>query len=240
MSYKVVIGFDSTEVAAYHTLSNSILTRASKPVQIIPLHEPTLRASNLYWRQDKGSTEFSFSRFLTPYVSTDGTYRGDPVLFLDCDMVVMGDITELWDYIGGFNAVSVCKHQYTPPGQTKFGGNIQNAYPQKLWSAVCMYAMGNQKVRNLTPRAVNEMTGADLHRFKWVCDDPDKSERIGEIPEEWHWVPNHSEERVSIDKAKLIHYTEGGPWHSDYKDKGSESERIWLEEHSKIVSRSVL
>ena len=237
MTYRIVIGFDSSEVPAYHTLSNSILTRASKPVEIIPLHEPTLRGSSLYWRKDKGSTEFSFSRFLTPYLCD---YRGPPALFLDCDMVCLGDITELWDYLGGFNAISVCKHDDTPKEKTKFGGNAQNAYQCKLWSAVCLYSMGNQKVRNLTPKYVNEASGADLHQFAWIGGDPYKTDRIGSIPEEWHWIPNHSEPRVNIADAKLIHFTEGGPWHSDYKGRGSPEERIWLEEHAKIVSRAVL
>ena len=234
MTYRIAIGFDSTEVAAFHTLSNSILTRASKPVQIIPLHEPSLRAANLYWRQDKGSTEFSFSRFLTPYLCD---YKGPPALFLDCDMVCLGDITELWDYIGGQQAVSVCKHEYAPKNTTKFQGHKQTAYPKKLWSAVCLYAMGSQKVRNLTPKTVNELSGADLHQFAWVGNDPD---RIGSIPEEWHWIPNHSESRVRIEDAKLIHYTEGGPWHDDYKGRGSPEERIWLQEASQIVCKEVL
>ena len=234
MTYRIAIGFDSSEVSAFHTLANSILTRASKPVQIIPLHEPTLRAANLYWRQDKGATEFSFSRFLAPYLCD---YKGSPVLFLDCDMVCLGDITELWDYIGGYEAVSVCKHEYTPKNTVKFSGKPQNAYDRKLWSAVCLYSMGSQKVRNLTPKAINEMTGAELHQFKWVGNDPG---RIGSIPEEWHWVPNHSEARVPIEDAKLIHFTEGGPWHEDYKDKGSPEEKIWLMEAAKIVPKQAL
>ena len=230
---RVVIGFDRSEVPAYHTLCNSIITRASRPVEIIPLHEPTLRADNIYWREDRGSTDFAFSRFLTPYLCN---YKGFG-LFIDCDMVVMDDITDLFSHITQWNAVSVCKHEYTPTSATKFGGNKQTSYPRKLWSAVTLFNCSNQKVKNLTPKMVNEMSGSDLHRFTWVGND---NSRIGEIPEEWHWIPNHSESRVNIEEAALIHYTEGGPWHDDYKDRGSQAEKIWLEEHAKIISRSAL
>jgi hypothetical protein len=227
---RIVIGYDRQEVPAFHTLCNSILERSSRPVQITPLYLPMLETDGLMWRKDKGSTDFAFSRFLAPYMVG---YRGN-VLFLDCDMVVLGDVAELFECIESCYSVAVCKHDYTPKAGTKFGGNVQTAYPCKLWSAVMLFNCASQKVKNLTPRAVNEMSGADLHQFAWAGGDL----RIGEIPEEWHWLPNHSAGKA--EDAKLIHFTEWGPWHEGYPDKGSVPERIWLQEHAKIISRGVL
>lgn len=229
---RLVIGFDRTEVAAYHTLCNSILTRSSKPVEIIPLHEPTLRADNIYWREDRGSTDFSFSRFLTPYLCG---YKGKAI-FMDCDIAVLGDVSELLETLGIGQDVSVCPHDFTPPSDKKFGGNINNPYPRKLQSAVMVFNCYTQKCKNLTPRFINEASGATLHQFEWTTPI-----RIAEtIPEEWHWIPGHSDKRIPIHEAKLIHYTLGGPWHDDYRDRGSEEEQVWLKEHEKIISRYVL
>lgn len=90
-----------------------------------------------------------------------------------------------------------------------------------------LFNCSSQKCRNLTPKVVNEQTGAYLHRFEWVGND---ETRIGEIPEEWHFIPGHS--KGDINEARLIHYTEGGPWFEDYRD--CEGADIWREEHDKI------
>lgn len=199
----IVIGYDRNEAAAYHTLCHSILTRSSEPVQFIPLHEPTLRAEKLYWREDRGSTDFSFSRFLTPHLA-----RGK-VLYLDCDMVCLGDIAELFA-LTTLAPLTVCKHDYKPPGDYKFMGHKQTTYPRKLWSAAMMFNTAHYGLRDLTVEYINKATGADLHQFAWLLDDD-----IAEFPEEWHFIPGHSDDRVK--HPKLIHYTEGSPHFHDYR-----------------------
>jgi lipopolysaccharide biosynthesis glycosyltransferase len=218
---RIVIGYDRHESAAYHTLCHSILTRSSLPVSITPLYLPQLQADNLIWRQDRGSTDFSFSRFLAPYLSG---YRGK-VLFLDCDMLCLGDIAELFHYIGIGHDVAVVKHDYRPTNPTKFLGNKQEAYPKKLWSAVCLYNAYTAKCQRLSPKLVNESEGSYLHQFQWTHDS-----RIADIPEEWHYVPNHSEPRVS--KPKLIHFTEGGPYFKACRDVPMAS--LWWEEYHRM------
>lgn len=229
----VVIGYDSREVPAWHVCAESILQNTSSLVRIIPLHLPTLEKLGLMWRQDKGATDFSFSRFLAPYLAG---YKGK-VLFMDCDMVVRGDIKEVFDALPLDKCVAVVKHHWQPSDNVKFGGLVttQNKYEKKLWSAVMVFNCASQKVKNLTPKAVNEMSGADLHQFKWTHES-----RVAELPEAWQWIPGHSHNRVPIEEAKLIHYTEEAPWWPNYPDKGSPEERIWLEEQTKLISKQAL
>lgn len=227
-SIRVVIGYDERETPAVWTLAHSILKHSSRPVNFTFLYLPALAKDNLMWRErdPKQSTDFSYSRFLTPYLSG---YKGQSI-FMDCDMLVRGDIADLLTYCPSGCDVSVVKHDYAPANQTKFLGEPQSKYPRKLWSAVMVFWNNTQACQRLTPRYINEASGADLHQFKWVptatvthtlTQEQEAaiiSRRVGSIPEEWHWVPNHSEQRVSLEDAKLIHYTEGGPWIEGYEN----------------------
>lgn len=80
---RVFIGFDPRETVAWHVLTHSILARSSQPVSFVPLALNNLEG--LLWRERNAlqSTEFSFSRFLAPYLSD---YQGWS-LFMDCDML---------------------------------------------------------------------------------------------------------------------------------------------------------
>ncbi len=66
---RIFIGFDARETVAWHVLSHSILARASQPVSLVPLALPNLGPLMTRERNSLQSTDFSFSRFLTPYLS---------------------------------------------------------------------------------------------------------------------------------------------------------------------------
>lgn len=240
---RVVIGYDDRETPAVWTLTNSILKYSSVPVSFIYLYLPALTKDNVMWRErdPKQSTDFSYSRFLTPYLCG---YKGRAI-FMDCDMVVRGDIAELLDYCPSGVDLAVVKHKYSPENETKFLGMPQGKYSRKLWSAVMVFNCNTQACQRLTPKFINEATGAELHQFKWVpknpahfvnpeSDDAILAQRVADIPEEWHWVPNHSEPRVKIEDAKLIHFTEGGPWFKEYKDTPGAD--IWRAESKDALS----
>ena len=65
---KIFIGYDPKEPVAFHVLSHSLLERSSRPISISPINLRNLK--NLYSRQHdkRQSNEFSFSRFLVPYL----------------------------------------------------------------------------------------------------------------------------------------------------------------------------
>ena len=202
----VYIGYDPKESAAFYTLAHSILRRASIPVAIAPLMRTQLK--NIYTRErgPTESTEFSMTRFLVPYLSG---YVGWS-MFMDCDMLCLADIGELAQRIDRQpdKAVLVCKHDYVPRTERKFLDQVQTKYPRKNWSSLMVF--NNARCRALTAAYVNSAPGLELHRFNWTEDA-----LIGEIPLEWNWLVGEYERNP---KAKIVHYTLGGPYFDATRD----------------------
>ena len=95
--FRIFVGYDSREDLAYEVCRHSILKRSTIPVEIIAMKQPELRKNGLYWRErgETESTEFSFTRFLTPHLAD---YKGWAV-FVDCDFLYLADVKELRDLI---------------------------------------------------------------------------------------------------------------------------------------------
>ena len=141
-------------------------------------------------------------------------------------MVAVGewDVEELLGYAQMGVDVAVIKHNYRPLGTVKFGGAIQEGYPKKLWSSLMVFNCYTARCQHLTPKYVNEASGANLHQFEWTIEP-----RIAEIPEAYNWIPGHSNERVPADEARLIHYTEGGPSWKAYENAANAE--VWWQEY---------
>jgi lipopolysaccharide biosynthesis glycosyltransferase len=193
---RVFIGFDPREAVACNVLTYSIARRATAPVSIAPIMLSQL--SSTY-------TDFSFSRFLTPYLSG---YEGWS-LFMDCDMLVLDDIAKLWALRDSRYAVQVVKHDHRPKETIKFLGAEQVPYEKKNWSSVMLF--NNAMCRALTPEFVNTATGLELHQFKWLAGD----HLIGELPSKWNHLVGYD---AHIPDASLVHYTIGGPYFPAYED----------------------
>ena len=200
----IFIGYDSKVKIAYHVLAESILRNSSTPVAISPIHLGNLK--NIYTRKQDSlaSTEFSFSRFLVPHLMN---YNGWAI-FMDSDMVMLSDITELWNLRNEKYAIQVCKHDYTPSSKNKFLGNNQTIYAKKNWSSLML--MDCSKCKTLTPEYVNTKSGLELHQFKWLDEN-----LIGSIPLEWNWLVGEYPYKKEVHN---IHFTEGGPYFKDYKN----------------------
>jgi hypothetical protein len=202
---QIFIGYDSKEKSAFSVLAYSILKNSTKPVAITPIYLNNIKDDFIRERNQLSSTEFSFSRFVIPHLMN---YQGW-ALFMDCDMLMKADVSELWRLRDDKYAVQVCKHDYVPKTQTKFLGQTQTAYPKKNWSSFML--MNCKKCTQLTPDYVNKASGLELHQFKWLESD----ELIGELPIEWNWLADEYEYKEDV---KNIHYTEGGPYFKDYKN----------------------
>ena len=200
----IFIGYDSKEKVAYNVLSHSIIQNSTKPVAITPIALNHLRDDFVRERNALSSTEFSFSRFMIPHLMN---YQGW-ALFMDCDMLMFEDIAELWRLRDDRYAVQVCKHDYTPKEKTKFLGQVQTAYPKKNWSSFML--MNCKKCTTLTPDYVNKASGLELHQYKWL----ESEDLIGDLPLEWNWLAGEYEQK---DDIKNVHFTEGGPWFSEYE-----------------------
>jgi hypothetical protein len=202
---RISIGYDPREAVAFSVLAHSIHARASQPVSIMPLMLNQLQGVLTRERHPLQSTDFSFSRFLTPYLSGFSGWS----LFMDCDMLVLEDITNLWAMRDERYAVMVVKHDHVPRETVKFLGEPQSKYEKKNWSSVMLF--NNAKCAALTVDYVNTASGLELHQFKWLKDDP----LIGELPLRWNHLVGYNPPRSD---AALVHYTLGGPYFAQYAD----------------------
>lgn len=214
---KIFIGFDSKEIVAYNILQHSINIRSTQPISITPINLNHIK--NIFFRKriDIQSTEFSFSRFLVPYLCN---YEGWAI-FMDCDMLVLEDIANLWNLRDDKYAVMCVKHNHIPNENIKFLDQVQTKYEKKNWSSVML--LNCSKCKALTPEYVNNASGLELHRFKWL----ETESLIGEIPQKWNHLVDYNE-KIDSNKISNLHYTEGGPYFKAYKDCGYSQE--WLNE----------
>lgn len=202
---RIFVGYDRTEIVAYHAFCQSVIEHTSAPVTFSPIALPHLGDIFSRPRNALQSTEFSFSRFLTPHLSG---YEGWS-LFVDCDFIARDDVARLFSLADERYAVMVCKHDYTPVSDIKFAGNVQTTYAKKNWSSLMLF--NNAKCRALSPKYVSEASGLELHQFKWLGSD----DEIGALPLEWNWLVG---EYPYNPNARMVHYTIGGPYFSQYRD----------------------
>ena len=206
---KIFIGWDSREDIAYQVARFSLYNRASVPIDVQPIQQYEMRLRGIYTRPAdmEGSTEFTLTRFLTPYLAG---HKG-LALFTDCDFLFQCDIKELFDLVRDHSAgkaITVVKHKYIPPESIKMEGQVQHQYPRKNWSSMMVFNCAHSDCLRLTPDLINQAPPALLHQFMWT-----EESNIGHVPYTWNflegWYP------AKVDVPKIIHYTRGGPWLDD-------------------------
>lgn len=220
---KIFIGYDPVESTAWHTFAHSIFRHSSRPVAIVPVNIANLK--NIYTRErdPKQSNEFSFTRFLVPYLCD---YKGYGIFF-DCDMLLRCDVAEMFEATISQpdKAVYVVKHDYQPRNDIKYLNAVQYKYPRKNWSSVVLWNCEHPSNRTVTPEFVNTGSPMDLHRFTWLQD-----EQIGDLDVRWNWLVGEYDSPPH--DVKNVHWTVGGPYFEEYKDADfadewfSESERV--------------
>lgn len=204
---RVFLGYDSREPVSYHVAAHSILARSTQPVTIAPVMLQHCAEFFNRPRDPKQSTDFSFSRFLVPYLCQ---FQGWAI-FADCDILVLDDIARLWNLRDDRYAVMTVQHRHEPIESVKFLGQEQTRYERKNWSSVMLF--NNARCRTLSPEYVSNAPGLDLHRFHWL----DSSELIGELPQRWNWLVDYHP-TCPIADLSLLHFTSGGPWFEKYRD----------------------
>lgn len=218
---KVFIGYDGREAVTYHVLAHSILRHASAPVQICPIMLSQL--PSIYWRprNPEQSTDFTFARFLTPYLAGPGEIS----IFMDSDMLCLSDVHELEKLAleQTYCDVLVVKHDYRPLPGRKFLNQMQTQYPCKNWSSLMVFNGHRMPVRNLTPEVVNKASPMELHQFKWA-------DAVGELPPEWNHLVGEYEPRLGV---KIAHYTLGAPCFRAYQH--CEYSQEWFEELGRMT-----
>lgn len=228
MTFHVYIGYDAIDHAAFRVLEESILSQ-SYNVAIHPLRDWELRQRKLYYRRyyvtECGqkvdfedvlpfSTDFSYSRFLTPLLHSMAEREG-PALFMDADMMLRGDIRELFGLSDGSCDVMVVQNNHTPKEATKIAGLLQKSYPYKNWSSVMLFPKPSNIAMSIGD--VSTKNRQWLHSLAWATT-------IGPLPGKWNWLEGSSDEKIS---PRIVHYTRGTPDLPGYGDVAYASE-WWL------------
>lgn len=126
-AFQAFIGYDPRQPIAYAVVAHSLASRASRPLPITRLQLNQLPITR------RGLTEFTYSRFLVPYLSDYDGYS----LFLDADMIVLDDIWKILVGIDPMAAVSVVQH------------------PERFeWPSLMLF--NNKRCTNLSPAFVED------------------------------------------------------------------------------------
>lgn len=235
---KVFVGHEPREQAAYDVAVNSMLWRASGPVDVTPLNRDRLERCGLLRRPTdlRGSmydltsnarcaTGFAISRFLTPILAQTGW-----ALFIDCDVVFLDDVADLFALADPSKAVQVVKHDAEHKTQWKMDNQRQTSYERKNWSSVMLFNCDHAGNRRLTLEGVNHSRGIDLHQFSWLHDS-----EIGDLPPEWNWLVG-VQPKPAV--PRLAHFTLGGPFLPGWEPK--EHDEIWTAERDLRATMGVL
>ena len=209
MTLKIFIGWDEREQEAYDVCVKSLLKHSSVQLDIQPIIKSVLMDTGEYFREqpEAGSVEFTYTRFLTPYLAG---YR-DWALFVDCDFLFTKDVAELFAMKDERYALMCVKHDYVPKNTVKMDGQKQVSYPRKNWSSCILWNCGHLSNRVLTPYVASTQTGAYLHRFQFLSDH-----MIGDLPLEWNWLEGEYD-KPEVPPA-AIHFTNGGPWFENWQN----------------------
>ena len=234
---KVFVGHEPREQAAYDVAVNSMLWRASGPVDVTPLNRDRLERCGLLRRPTdlRGSmydltsnarcaTGFAISRFLTPILAQTGW-----ALFIDCDVVFLDDVADLFALADPSKAVQVVKHDAEHKTQWKMDNQRQTSYERKNWSSVMLFNCDHPANMGLTLEQINKRPGRDLHRFCWLDDS-----QIGALPAGWNWLVGVQPEPKL---PKIAHYTLGGPWITNWTAKPYDD--LWLSAAENLGAREL-
>lgn len=233
MEHTVWVGWDPREHDAWTVAAESARRSTAVPGSVYPIVLSELQKTGLYTRaitrNEKGqlfdpisnftmATEFAISRFLTPILAQRRALQlgvapyHQWALFVDADVMIRGDLRELWKLADPSKAVQVVKHDYKPTHTTKMDGQAQSQYNRKNWSSVMLFNVNHPANAELTVELINTVPGRDLHAFCWLPD-----ELVGELPVEWNYLVGwHTKEQCP--HPRIVHFTDGVPRMEGYEN----------------------
>lgn len=219
---KIFVGYDSREDIAWQVCRHSLLRHAQGSLKVIPIRQSVVRELGIYTRpaDTSASTEFSLTRFLTPFLAAQGGW----VVFCDCDFLFTGDVTAVIAGLDPAKAVHVVQHDYSPAFDVKMDGKRQTVYPRKNWSSFMVFNCDHPDVKALTPAVVNSASPAFLHRFEWISNQDD----IGALDLSWNFLEGEYPRPETPPHA--IHFTNGGPWFEEWANVDYVD--LWQEEYA--------
>jgi len=191
---KFFVGYDESRIHVFDHCEKSIL---KYNLDITKLGSSVL-PSKIWYRQRKttDSTEFSVCRFLAPYLSN---YEGWSV-FMDDDFYWNVSPLELEKFCDDSYSVLVCKHNYVPKKNIKWGNLNQLKYEKKNWSSLMLFNNSHDDCKKLSLDYVNSGIALDMHQFRWTNS-------VGSLPLEYNFLVG--EYQKNQEEAKALHFTNG-------------------------------
>ena len=206
---RVFVGTDDSQMVAAKVLEYSIRKYATRPVELVPMLNvvaPTPKDP-----RNRARTGFSFARLMIPRLAA---FRGRAI-YLDADMLVFGDISEIWEL--PMDGVRVhCSRQDEPPAQWRDNPHFQPGRQMSVMLLDCARLDWDIEVI---------VRGLDEGRFTYeqlmfdLCIVP--AREIGDaIPSTWN-----SLEHFEPGRTRLLHFTDMTmqPWRFSHNPRGS----IW-------------
>lgn len=212
----IYIGFDPREMA-FAVTRHSLLQRMTQSIPVHGLVLSHLIEQGLYTRpiEMRGphhnnkimwdiisdapmSTQHANARFLVPHLAKSGW-----ALFMDGDMLVLEDISKVFEGLDDSKAVYCVQHKHEPTAGVKMDGQTQTLYARKNWSSFMLFNCDHPANMSLSLEMINSVPGRDLHRLFWLADHD-----IGKLDPKWNFLVGYSDS--AIDPA-VVHFTSGTP-----------------------------
>jgi len=197
---KLFCGFDRREAVGFSVFANSVITRSSLPVEIIPLTEQLGQKLGI---ATDGTNAFTKIRYAIPAICG---FEGFAIFADGSDMLCRSDIAELWALRSPWTALQRVAHDYRTQHPRKYLGThieAENAdYPMKNQSSLMIFNCAHFANRILKPAHIAKTPGSDLHRFGWLTE----KKWLGDLPKEWNHLVG---EDAPNPDAKMAHFTLG-------------------------------
>jgi hypothetical protein len=219
---RVFVGADESQLVPAAVLEYTVRKHTDRRVEFTTMRDLPVPMPNDPAKRPR--TGFSFYRFMIPKLAG---YEGR-ALYLDCDMQVFADLSELWA-IPFEGQTVLCTYQPEPPEQWRGNKNFKAGRHLAVMMLDCSRLSWD----------VHEIVrGLDEDRYGYTELMSDLAivpeEQIEErIPVEWN-----SLERYEPGTTKLVHYTQvpTQPW----KNGESPLRELWLEAFREALAASAL
>jgi lipopolysaccharide biosynthesis glycosyltransferase len=219
---RVFVGADESQLVPAAVLEYTVRKHTDRRVEFTTMRDLPVPMPNDPAKRPR--TGFSFYRFMIPKLAG---YEGR-ALYLDCDMQVFADLSELWA-IPFHGQTVLCTYQPEPPERWKGNKNFKPGRHLAVMMLDCSRL--NWDVHEIV-RGLDE----DRYGYTELMSDlaivPE--EQIEErIPVEWN-----SLEHYEPGTTKLVHYTQvpTQPWKNDE----SPLRELWLEAFREALAASAL
>ncbi len=202
---RIFTGYDPREAIGWHVFNQSLVNTCSEPFSVTPLYSAA---------KTDGTNAFTYARFQVPSLCNFEGWA----LFVDAaDMLVRGDLAELWALRDPEYAVQVVKHDYRTTSNVKYiGTDLESPntdYPRKNWASLMLFNCGHPAHRVWLTQTPDDMAaeigGSNVMRMNWL-----QLHEIGNLPGEWNHLVR---EYAPQPDAKLVHYTLGIPAFKHYE-----------------------